>query len=539
MVNPGESIQTIVSRFSIDELKDAVGEDICRSLRGVVSPGNLQRSLEKVCCALIEDDCHQYLSDPNKRKLIHTKISNDKFSELLNRLRIGGEKEGIELIGIEDDKELFRQYLGFFGLSSSGFKLPPSSLAKEVVEPEYTLFKHQRDLMWKVHSYVSHGRPVVLHMPTGSGKTRTSMHLVAHYLKEREPGLVLWLASTSELLEQAADTFANAWGKLGNRRCSIYRVWGDKAIDLGEIDDGVVVSGFQKLTSLWKTDPVDVLRLAAKVSLVVVDEAHQAIAPTYKDLIEKFLLTGRRGVLVGLTATPGRTWDDIERDQELADFFSQNKVSLEIDGWDNPVSYLIEKGYLAKPVFKKLDYGSARNADSKKGDGDDFSSSDLDRVASDQDRNIQVIKEVQRLVEVGHKRIIVFCASVYHCKIISHMLRALSIDSGYIHGGTDDEKRKRIIKRFKSQGNTPQVICNFGVLTTGFDAPQTSAAIIARPTRSLVLFSQMVGRAIRGEQAGGNREAEIVTIVDTSLPGFGDVAEAFSNWEDVWKKKGA
>jgi len=78
------------------------------------------------------------------------------------------------------------------------------------------------------------------------------------------------------------------------------------------------------------------------------------------------------------------------------------------------------------------------------------------------------------------------------------------------------------------------VIVNYGVLTTGFDAPKTSAALIARPTKSLVLYSQMVGRAIRGTRAGGNMDAEIVTVTDPNLPGFGDVAEAFTNWEDVW-----
>ena len=80
------------------------------------------------------------------------------------------------------------------------------------------------------------------------------------------------------------------------------------------------------------------------------------------------------------------------------------------------------------------------------------------------------------------------------------------------------------------------VIVNYGVLTTGFDAPATSAAVIARPTRSLVLYSQMVGRATRGTRAGGNDEAEIVTVVDPHLPGFGSIADAFKNWEDVWNE---
>ena len=78
-------------------------------------------------------------------------------------------------------------------------------------------------------------------------------------------------------------------------------------------------------------------------------------------------------------------------------------------------------------------------------------------------------------------------------------------------------------------------MCNYGILTTGFDAPKTSCALIARPTDSLVLYSQMVGRAIRGIKAGGNLDAEIVTVVDTCLPGFDKINNAFFNWEDVWE----
>jgi superfamily II DNA or RNA helicase len=103
-----------------------------------------------------------------------------------------------------------------------------------------------------------------------------------------------------------------------------------------------------------------------------------------------------------------------------------------------------------------------------------------------------------------------------------------------VTGLTDRITRERVIAKFKSSDPQPIVMCNYGVLTTGFDAPKTSAAVIARPTRSLVLYSQMVGRAIRGVRAGGNAEAEILTVVDPVLPGFGNLAEAFTNWEDVW-----
>ena len=99
---------------------------------------------------------------------------------------------------------------------------------------------------------------------------------------------------------------------------------------------------------------------------------------------------------------------------------------------------------------------------------------------------------------------------------------------------TPPVRRAAILRSFKSASPQPMVVCNFGVLTTGFDAPRTSAAVIARPTKSLVLFSQMIGRATRGPKAGGNATSEILTVHDPSYPGFGDIAEAFFNWEDVW-----
>lgn len=116
------------------------------------------------------------------------------------------------------------------------------------------------------------------------------------------------------------------------------------------------------------------------------------------------------------------------------------------------------------------------------------------------------------------------------------MLAARGFKAFAISADTPSTERARIIANYKMVSDEAQILCNFGVLTTGFDAPQTSAALIARPTRSLVLYSQMVGRAIRGTRVGGNAKAEIVTVVDTGLPGFGSVAEAFTNWEDVWSE---
>jgi DNA repair protein RadD len=118
--------------------------------------------------------------------------------------------------------------------------------------------------------------------------------------------------------------------------------------------------------------------------------------------------------------------------------------------------------------------------------------------------------------------------------MLAVVLRARGLHADVVTAETPRRDRERVIRGFRSQAPGARVLCNYGVLTTGFDAPRTSAALIARPTKSLVLYSQMVGRATRGPRAGGNASAEIVTVVDTALPGFGGVSEAFSNWEDVW-----
>ena len=98
---------------------------------------------------------------------------------------------------------------------------------------------------------------------------------------------------------------------------------------------------------------------------------------------------------------------------------------------------------------------------------------------------------------------------------------------------TRSANRQKIIKQFRDTDEI-QVLANYGVLTSGFDAPRTNTAVIARPTDSVVLFSQMVGRAARGTKAGGNSECRVITIVD-DLPGFRSIAEAFEYWNNIWE----
>ena len=410
--------------------------------------------------------------------------------------------------------------------------------ADEIVRVGYGLFDHQRKAIHKVRERLA-GQPhrTVLHMPTGSGKTRTAMHLVAEHLLTTEPTIVTWLAYSDELCEQAVEEFAKAWEHLGDRELSVFRCWGSNTPDLSGIRDGFVVAGLSKLHSMLLGPSQSVAILGDRSSLIIFDEAHQAVAPTYKFLLEFLTARIENSKILGLTATPGRSYDDLEQDRVLARFFGGNKVTLEIDGFDSPIDYLVAEGFLARPEFHAIlaeggDLDEAELAEVQ--DAFEIPDSVLRSLADDLQRNLLIIHGIEELAR-RHRRIIVFATTVEHARLLATVLSSRGLKADAISGSTPRVDRMRIINGFKTRSDDAMVICNYGVLTTGFDAPQISAALIARPTKSLVLYSQMVGRATRGTKAGGNAAAEIVTVVDQQLPGFRDMAEAFANWEDVWK----
>ena len=385
----------------------------------------------------------------------------------------------------------------------------------------YALFDHQRAAASLVVDALSSSpHKTVLHMPTGSGKTRTAMHIVAAYLRALEPTVVCWLAQNAELLDQAADEFEIAWRHLGNRETELVRFWGHRRPDILDLHDGVIVAGLSKMSALDRRDPATVLRLADRVSLTIIDEAHQAIAPTYAAILTALYSKRPHNALLGLTATPGRSWSDIDEDRKLSEYFDGRKVTLNVAGYEDPVSFLIDRKYLARPLFRTLNSDAGLKLDdadvNELASAIDVPKQILDRLGSDTQRNLKILSVTEDLL-TQHRRVIVFAPSVVNARMIAAILSVRGYEAHVVTGESNTFERERTIRRFRSGANRSMVIVNYGVLTTGFDAPATSAAVIARPTRSLVLYSQMVGRATRGTRAGGNHEAEIVTVVDPPL----------------------
>jgi DNA repair protein RadD len=406
-------------------------------------------------------------------------------------------------------------------------ELPPA------VVPIYGLFRHQRRAVAEAHATLARGRTrLLLHMPTGSGKTRTTLSLVCDYLRANEGRPVLWFASTRELLDQAVSEFHRAWAALGNREVEVATAWGGRDWRPDEPRDGILVASLQTVHAR-QAEPGFIPSLGRRVGLIVFDEAHQAIAPTYRQVATALSNAGQPITpIVGLSATPGRTFAGSVADDDLAEFFDHTKIELDTSGDGgpaNPVEFLIREGYLARPEFRLL--GDIPDEDAEPTNDVD----DLETLGMGQDDYLgAVVTATLDLVKASHRRIIVFAASVELAHVIAATLRAAGVLADAVDGTTAAEVRDTAIRMYKAPAPVPRVLVNYGVLTTGFDAPKTSAVVIARPTRSLVLYSQMVGRGIRGPKAGGNEKAVVVTVVDPSVPAFGSIAAAFTHWEEMW-----
>ncbi len=525
----------VLSRGGTDALTDIFGSQLIELVTTLQKDKSSQADLRSLLIEVFSPEA-----------ILHNKDKRKKFLSLLR------EKEAIELASLLDinhNEDLFRELekanlskvqlarlLEFFQIAT----INESESTEEVksfiqIQPKYSLFAHQRKAIANVLEVLEKSpHRVVLHMPTGAGKTRTAMNIISQYLRVNEPTLVLWLANSEELCEQATEEFIKSWTNTGNREICINRFWGKYPLE-NEIKDGIIIAGFQKIYSMQKNSPAEFAFFGEKISLVVVDEAHQVIADTYKLVVDAVLARKQDTRLIGLTATPGRTWNDIDIDQKLANFFGRRKVTLKIEGYNNPVDYLIEKGFLAKPNFVELKL-DIFNEKEKSLIYSDFEISDnfLKKLADNNFRTLKILRGIEDLT-TRHKRILVFATTVEHSELLSALLNYRGFNSRSLTGNTPGNNRQKIIEWYKQNTSDIRILCNYGILTTGFDAPKTSAAVIARPTKSLVLYSQMVGRATRGTNAGGNMEAEILTVTDIDLPGFRNMSESFNNWEDIWE----
>ena len=406
----------------------------------------------------------------------------------------------------------------------------PDSPYLSRIEPSYALYPYQHKVNKRVEFVFNADNRCLVHLPTGAGKTRTAISYVCDTLRKSEEALVLWLADRNELCSQALEEFNLAWESLGNRPTTSYGYFGESKISLGGVDSGFLVCSVQSLWALRNSERSILYRLLAdSTDLIIFDEAHKALASTYSEIIQYVLDKNKNSKLLGLTATPGRKIADFDveddENQGLAALFGHNKVAMHTPGYLSPIQYLFEKNYLATPKFTDLEYSQSPII--KSDSGKVLVADAIDELSESEIRNRAILECALKEIELG-SYIIIFANSVPHAKNLEGIFLLSGVPVAAIDANTPN--RSSIVKAYKKK--ELRVLINYDVLTAGFDAPHTNVAIISRPTRSLVAYSQMAGRAMRGGEKG-NQNCVIYTVND-DLPEFTSVARAFAHWDRYW-----
>ena len=403
------------------------------------------------------------------------------------------------------------------------------------IDPCHPLRPYQKDAvraLWR--KLEEHGK-VLLHAPTGSGKTRMAMSAVSFHMRQKGPTMVLWLAHTSELIEQAAESFSTAWKHHGDIGAAVIQ-WrgGGQSFAHGMTleRNTMLVAGLRMAVDNADSNS-EILRIFRdKVSLIVFDEAHSSVAPTYRRLVESIVDNDKSRLLLGLSATPGRACPDEAKD--LAAMYGSHKVGISPPG-ENPIRFLVEKEYLANAHFHCLNFGGAPvppTTSSK----EEYPKEVLEELGEMDNRNQVIIQAVNSLFDRGHRRVIAFTPSVESAERCANTMNSAGFHYAHsVHGKLSQETRRHILRNYRANLPQPQVIFNCRVLTTGVDLPQTSAVVIGKPTKSPILLQQMIGRALRGPKSKGNKDASIVLVVDDTFEDFSRLSDMFSHqWDNLW-----
>lgn len=414
--------------------------------------------------------------------------------------------------------------------------LPVQQLLIPAAEKPYkTLKDYQTSVFFEARKKLQIDRSrFIVQMPTGSGKTRTGMEIISSFLNESPVGAcVLWLAHSEELCEQAYDSFVEVWPHVASKPLRLVRSWGaDSSLPFEFSESAFIVGSFQKLYALLSKNDVPFRELRSKMGLIIVDEAHKVLAPTYTAVTKAFL--GDHTRVIGLTATPGRSAVDAEQNAALAEFFFNQVVTIHTTK-KSVIQYLREQKVLSKttydPLISHRDFQLSAKEKSHLEQFFDLPPGILRRIADDDLRNVEIVKRLERECANG-SQIIFFACNIEHSKFICALLVFLGIRAAHVDGAIPRNLRSSLIEDFKAR--KLQVICNYGVLSTGFDAPKTDVVFIARPTGSIVLYSQMIGRGLRGPAIGGTETCRVIDVKD-NIDGFSDENAVFDYFADYYE----
>ncbi len=342
-----------------------------------------------------------------------------------------------------------------------GYKLRPYQ--KKAVDSAVNYFRKQR-------------KPATIVLPTGAGKS-----LVIAQLAKIANGRVLVLAHVRELVEQNHEKYQSYGLNAGIFSAGLNRK---------DTSEKVIFGGIQSVVRAESSFFKD-------FSLVIIDECHRVSNDPdsqYQKVISKLREKSPAICILGLTATPyrlGLGWiykyhsKGILRTDESRFF---EKCIFEIG-----LKEMIRDGYLTPPVKLDSPVAAYDFSELKLSTSKEYSVEDIETVLKKQKRVTPLI--VNNIYDLSEDRVgvIIFTASVRHAEEVLSYLPPE--ESSIILGSTPSEERDTIVKNLKAR--KLKFLVNVSVLTTGFDAPHIDLIAILRPTESISLFQQIVGRGLR------------------------------------------
>lgn len=315
---------------------------------------------------------------------------------------------------------------------------------------------YQQSLCSSIFDSLSTHRRVMAQLPTGGGKTIVFSYIINEFIKMG--ARVLVLAHRKELLTQAAGKLTSITG-----------------LPVGMVKAGIKPD-YSARTQVASVQTV--VRRLDKIpvpDLIVVDEAHHATAKTYVNILDTF----PKAYCLSVTATPTRC-DGKGFDHLFDDLVCGPSVKA-----------LMDQGYLCNyRLFADENPMSTKGVRKQAGD---YSVSDLARENDAIELSGNLVKSYRRHAD-GLKNI-VFALNVEHSKTIVQRYQSEGIPSAHLDGNSSDDERTSTLAAFRA--GDIQVLSNVGLFGEGFDLPSIQAVQVARPTQSLALHLQMLGRTLR------------------------------------------
>ena len=323
-----------------------------------------------------------------------------------------------------------------------------------------------------LESYERGVRSGIVNVATGGGKTATATHLSQEF-HERYGGKTLFLIDRIELAEQARQAFLRTNPNL--------RVGIEMNTERTDEYDDITICSVQ---TIGRKGSKRISKFAGdQYNLCIVDEAHGSLAPIWLRALH-FLGVHPENfqdgkLLVGLTATAYRG-DGKSLGYLYDDIYAQFDIRYGIrEGWLTDIEWVSVK--------------TNTNIASVKVNGGEFAQGELTKKVDNPVRNAQIVKAYME--HSINEPAIVFCAGVQHAYTMADMFNQAGISAECIEGGTDKEVRKDWIDDYRA--GKIKVLLNYICLAVGFDAPETTTIIMARPIRSTLTYTQAIGRGLR------------------------------------------